>query len=389
MGCKMSQNVTAKRVGLMDLYKGMAIFGVLITHIVLLQNGADGRSEDPLPVVQFMYSGLLMFVLISGYFYKPGKSYLENVRSRVVPLFTIFVVMTVLMILVMYGYLLLLGYDLSQYDLPDVILSGLLGKGFAFVDFKSDEFLPYIEVQAPFDVCMQMYYLGLICVAYLIFFALVDRVITDWRKTVATILVLIFITSAYIEFVHLQTPLYVHMAPLFAAFLLIGALLKQYRFATFLENGLHDKRYWIGFLATIVVAVLLLLMFPGTTDITLGMIGDYGIFTAYTFSATTLACGMVQFFLAAILVRIPIWNGFFQLMGRDVLPLYLYHMLVCKILIAPFVTLDTSAQIPLPPLEAFAMVFVTIAVIFVLTYIYRRITAREPEDPPRPLPSTV
>ena len=377
------------RIGILDLYKGMAIMGVIITHLVLLQNGTDGHTGDPSAIVQFMFSGLIMFIVISGYFYKPGKSYLGNVRSRVVPLFTIFIVMTILMTVVMYLYLMVLGYDLSQYDLIDTLLASILGKGYAFVDFTSPEFIPYIDVPAPFYVSTQMYYLGVLCFAYLIFFALIDRVIGDWRKLVATIAVLFLITSAYIEFVHLQTPFYIHMVPMFAGFLMVGALLRKLNFAHFLENGLRDKRYWIGLFVAIIFTGLTLILFPADTDITLGKIGDYGIFSVFTFAATSLSCGIMQLFLAAILLRLPIWNSLFQHMGKEVLPLYLYHMLVCKMLIAPFVTLGTDYNIPLPFAEALVMAFVTIAVILVLTYFYRRIMARGSRDPPRPLPVSV
>ena len=377
------------RIGILDLYKGMAIMGVIITHLVLLQNGTDGHTSDPSAIVQFMFSGLIMFIVISGYFYKPGKSYFGNVRSRVVPLFTIFIVMTILMTVVMYLYLMVLGYDLSQYDLIDTLLRSVLGKGYAFVDFTSPEFTQYIDVPAPFFVSIQMYYLGVLCIAYLIFFALIDRVIDDWRKLVATIAVLFLISSAYIEFVHLQTPFYIHMAPMFAGFLMVGALLRKFNFAHFLENGLRDKRYWIGLFVAIIFTGLTLILFPADTDITLGKIGDYGIFTVFTFAATSLSCGIMQLFLAAILLRLPIWNSLFLHMGKEVLPLYLYHMLVCKMLIAPFVTLGTDYNIPLPFAEALVMAFVTIAVILVLTYFYRRIMARGSRDPPRPLPVSV
>ena len=242
---------------------------------------------------------------------------------------------------------------------------------------------------APFYVSTQMYYLGVLCFAYLIFFALIDRVIGDWRKLVATIAVLFLITSAYIEFVHLQTPFYIHMVPMFAGFLMVGALLRKFNFAHFLENGLRDKRYWIGLFVATIFTGLTLILFPADTDITLGKIGDYGIFSVFTFAATSLSCGITQLFLAAILLRLPIWNSLFLHMGKEVLPLYLYHMLVCKMLIAPFVTLGTDYNIPLPFAEALVMAFVTIAVILVLTYFYRRIMARGSRDPPRPLPVSV
>ena len=378
------------RIDILDLYKGMAILGVIITHLVLLQNGTDGYSNEPSAFVQFMYAGLIMFIVVSGYFYKPGRSYMENVRRRVVPLFVMFVVLTILMTVILYLYLIALGYDLSQYSLADVLLTAVLGKGYAFVDFTSPEFLPYTHMMAPFQATIQMYYLGVLCIAYLIFFAVVDRVIGDWRKMLATALILFFISSAYIEFVHLQTPMYIHYAPMFAGFLMVGAILKKFDFALFLQNGLRDRRYWIGFVIAIAIAALMLFLFPANTEITIGVIGDYGIFSVFTFAAVALSCGIVQLFASAILLRLPIWNRLFIHMGKEVLPLFLYHMLVCKMLIAPFVTLDTTQQIPLPAGEALIAAFATVAVILVLTYFYRKLRVHcSGDDPPRPLPTPI
>jgi fucose 4-O-acetylase-like acetyltransferase len=60
------------RLKVLDVYKGIAILGVIITHVVLLQNGMGGKAGDSSALVQFLFSGLIMFMVISGYFYKPG-----------------------------------------------------------------------------------------------------------------------------------------------------------------------------------------------------------------------------------------------------------------------------------------------------------------------------
>ena len=67
-----------------DVYKGLAILGVITTHLALLQNGTDGVEGDPSPAVQFMFSGLFVLTIMSGYFYKPGRSFVQNVRKRVI-----------------------------------------------------------------------------------------------------------------------------------------------------------------------------------------------------------------------------------------------------------------------------------------------------------------
>jgi fucose 4-O-acetylase-like acetyltransferase len=366
----------------------MAIMGVIITHLVLLQNGTDGVNNDPSPVVQFMFSGLIMFMVVSGYFYKPGKTYLENVKARAIPFFVIFLVASVLMTVIMYVYLLALGYDLSSYDFGYVMSYSVLGTGCG-LDLNSQAFIDACAIPAPYQVTIQMYYLGLLALGYLIFYAVVDRVISDWRKAVATIIILFFVTSAYLYFIHIQTPFYVHLAPMVAGFLLVGALMAKFKLAYRLENGLRKKEFWIAFAISIVVAAVCLVCFPANTDLTKSQLGDYGIFSIFTFAATSLSCGVVQLFLAAIFVKIPGWSHLFIAMGKDVLYLYLLHPLVAKMLVAPFVVLDTQHHIPLPFDQALILAFVTIAIIMVLAYVYKRLRNRCSEGPRGMAPASI
>jgi fucose 4-O-acetylase-like acetyltransferase len=93
----------------------------------------------------------------------------------------------------------------------------------------------------------------------------------------------------------------------------------------------------------------------------------------YTFALTCLSCGLFQMYIALLFSKIPGISHLFKLMGENVLYLFLLHMTVAKMLIAPFIHLDTTVHIPLEFLPALGLAFLTIAVILVLAYIYRRI----------------
>ena len=384
----MSDN-TGKRLTTLDMYKGLAIFGVLVTHIVLLQNGADGTSEQTNPIVQFMFAGLVVFFLISGYLYKPGKSYMQNVKHRVVPLVIIYVVFSIAATVIAYLYLLCLGYDLSSYDLVGVIEKTLVGKG-VFMEIGSPEFKASNVILAPFDVNVQTYYLSLLFLGYLIFYAIVDRVIDSWKKTVVTIIILFAITSVYLEVVRIQLPLLLQLAPLSAGFLLTGALLSRYNFVQFLDEGLRDKRFWIGLAVAIILSVVFLMLFPAPPSFKHSDLGNYGYFSGLTFALTNLSCGILQMFLISILVKVPVLSHAFIHMGKNSLYLYLYHMLVAKILVAPFVQLTAEYYIPLPFLPAFAVTLVTIVIILIAAHFYHKFKEERLSGKPlRPLATSV
>jgi fucose 4-O-acetylase-like acetyltransferase len=158
-----------------------------------------------------------------------------------------------------------------------------------------------------------------------------------------------------------------------AGFLLFGTLLAKYRFVEFLESGFRNKWFWIHLLVFVAIAAVCLVFLPANTDLYRVQIGDYGIFSVYTFALTSLSCGLVQLYIALLFSKIPGISHLFNLMGENVLYLFLLHMLVAKMLIAPFVHLDTTVNIPLDFYPALGLAFVTIAVILVMSHIYRRI----------------
>ena len=360
-----------QRLRILDVYKGMAIMGVIITHLVLLQNGTTGKGGETSALVQFMFSGLLMFMVVSGYFYKPGGTYLEKVKKRVVPLVLIYVGGITAITLVLFVYMAALGYDTS-YNPFLLIYHVIMGKTMGY-DIGSDEAIEACHILAPYDACVMMYYLIILALGYLIFFAIADRVLKDWRVTIVTVLVLLLISSFYIAYVKIQPPFFAHYAPMVAALLLVGALMAKYNIADILQNGYKTKLYWIGLVISIVCAALCLVFLPAETDIVMGTIGTYAPFNVVTLAITSLSCGMVQMYIASLFMRIPGISHLFNAMGYNVLYLYLLHMMVAKMIIAPFVTIGTDVYIPLSFMPALALAFGTIAAILVMSYIYRRI----------------
>ena len=68
------------RVRSIDVFKGVAILIIVFCHICFATKSDVG---SPNAVIQTLYLGLMVFLMISGYFYRPERSFAENMKKRV------------------------------------------------------------------------------------------------------------------------------------------------------------------------------------------------------------------------------------------------------------------------------------------------------------------
>ncbi len=91
------------RIESLDILRGAAIIGVITVHILL---GA-GRNVDSVSngfnFAELGYAGLPMFIILSGYLHRPGRSYRWNMEHRVIPLLITLFVSVILLTTIMYG----------------------------------------------------------------------------------------------------------------------------------------------------------------------------------------------------------------------------------------------------------------------------------------------
>ena len=76
----MGEGDRAIRSRSMDIFKGVAISIIVILHIGIVAKGDVG---NPAPPVQALYLGLVGFFIMSGYFFRPGRGFRENMLRRV------------------------------------------------------------------------------------------------------------------------------------------------------------------------------------------------------------------------------------------------------------------------------------------------------------------
>ena len=313
-----------------------------------------------------------MFMVISGYLYKAGRSYKWNVMHRVVPLIIVLVASTVILTSLMYGYMYILGYDLSSYDLLSDIWTVIIGKG-CFENMGAEGFTSGY-ILAPYDISAGYYYLQILAVGCLIFYAIVDHVVGDWRQCTIAIVSLMCVTGLYMEAINIQLPFSAQLGPVVAAFLLFGALLRRYNVAEYIENGYHEKKYWIIFFALFAVAMTCIVLFPSGMKIYNTTFGSHGAWSVLTFLALSISCGIVLWYIIALVIRIPIVSDIFTFAGVNSLILYTWHTFIAKLYAAPFYTMGTEYWITMDSMATrFSLLIATLITIFAVIMILGRI----------------
>lgn len=359
----MSENSQSKRVRTADMVKGAAIIGVVVLHFAILQAHGSVPSEG-ITITSFKafpYSLMCTFIIISGYFYVPGRSFVDNLKKRILRFIIWLVAAVVILNTVMFLILLLQGYNLELSSLWNVISQTLVGKG-AFTNIKESAVYG-AAVLAPFEVTHPLYYLEMLVVGYVIFYAIADRVIDDDRKLLISAFILITISAVYVVFVGTLLPFYAHLGPMSAGFLLIGVFLKKKEFYRWIENSPMNKKYWGLFIISLVISLSLCLVTPRDVSILYCNFGDYGVLSFYTFSILSIFGGIAITYILSWLGRLKVFYGTIGKVGECCLLVFVLHMFVGKCLAAPFVTYDTTCWFPITTLQGIILAVVTIAII--------------------------
>ena len=366
-----SVDASKGRIKSLDILRGGAIIGVIMVHIVFgAGREVDGGIGGGFNIAELAFAGLAMFMVITGYLHKKGNGFINNVKHRVVPIVITLIASTVILTSLMYGYMWILGYDLGQYDLFDDVMEIIVGKG-CFQEIGSPGYNTG-HVLAPYDISAGFYYLQILAVGLLIFYAIADSVLDDWRHCIIAILALVCLTALYLSTINLQLPFSAQLGPIVAAFLLIGALLRKYDVAVFIENGYREAKYWIILVSMAVVGALFIYFFPSGMTIYNTRFGFNGPLSVFTYVILSMSCGTVLWYIAALVAKVPLVSYVFTVAGMNSMILYTQHVFVAKLLTAPFFTLGTEFWIPIDSMAIrFAVLFITLGIIFTEIHMLR------------------
>ncbi len=351
------------RLRTIDMLKGIAIFGLVMIHFVFVTSGT-GEDSDPSPLFEFVYCYLFMFFIVSGYFYRPERGFCSNVKKRISQILVVYVACTVILTAIMFFYLSMTGYDLNIADLPDVIWKCLIGKT-AFNQYGTA-----VSMYSVFEVGQGYYYLEIMMVAFIIFYAVADWALKDVKRTALTIFLLATVTCFLVEVVAVKLPFYAESGPLAAALMLIGAVLGKHKVVEFVETGWRTKRYWLIFAAMLVIGIIFAVYFPTGLRFNLSRYGAYGGWSAYTFLILACSCGYVLLVFSFLLSRIPGLSTIFTFLGEHTLAILVMHTFYGKLLVSPFCTFDLVDYVPVLPIaQGFAVAITAIILSIVTGYI--------------------
>ncbi len=348
------------RLKTIDMLKGIAIFGLVMIHFVFVTSGT-GEDSKPSPLFEFVYCYLFMFFVISGYFYRPERGFCNNVKKRISQILVVYVACTVLLTAVMFVYLSMTGYDLNIADLPEVIWKCLIGKT-AFNQYGTA-----VSMYGVFEIGQGYYYLEIMMVGFIIFYAVADWALKDVKRTAFTIFILATVTCLLVEVVAVKLPFYAESGPLAAALMLIGAVLGKYKVVEFVENGWRTKRYWIIFAAMLAVGIVFAVFFPTGLRFNLSRYGAYGGWSAYTFLILACSCGYVLVVMSFLLSRISGLSTVFTFLGEHTLTILVMHTFYGKLLVSPFYTFNLVNYTPVLPMAQGFAVALTAIVLSIIT----------------------
>lgn len=317
-----------------DIYKGAAIFAIAVMHLAI--PARTGLGEMP-AYLQFLYMGLMGFFILSGYFFRPGRGFRENMRLRIVRLFVALLFCAVVLTFVCYLWCLVWG---QPTDFDDLVYAIVFAMGL------KDTGNPLGEI-TPWPVCgypMGFYFLWTMLGAFVLFYALADRVDRDRRLGILFIVALVAVTVAYKEIWPYSLPFSIHLMPMAAAFMFTGQLLAGERFVERLETaGLRSKGFWAVLLVSAVAGMVLVWFFLPSIKFDWMDLGEYGGYSAIPYLFEGLLAFSTILSLSCILSRIPVLSTAFTELGKHSLGILLLHCFIAKIIMAPFYTYTSEA----------------------------------------------
>lgn len=150
-----------------------------------------------------------MFFMISGYFYRPDRGFVQNMRKRMPALLISYAIAALLLPTMLYAYMAVLGgHSLSPDSLFECYLSfmsiGSYGAPF-------DDWAGTIPVMA---VHCGWYFLTIIALCCPVLYAVGPRIYGDVGRTAAAVFAGVAVTAVLMEVLDSRLPCRLEMVPL-------------------------------------------------------------------------------------------------------------------------------------------------------------------------------
>ena len=321
----------APRSRSMDIFKGVAISIIVILHIGIV---AKSNVGDPHPLVQALYLGLVGFFIMSGYFFKPGRGFLENMRRRVKILLVALLIAAFCLSLLSFLWCSLWGQPTDFDDLLHCISRAFTLER-SFVDF---------DAKVPWAICgftMGFYFLWVLLLSCIIFYAVADRIRDDWKLGLVVVGILLAITIAYRELFSFSLPFNVNLVPMATIFMIVGMYLAKLELADRMESAsLRNSRFWALFVVSTAVLIIMVFILPPSIDFDYMDFGQYGGYSAIPYVIEGTLAFIMLLYVFFFLSKVPVISTIFVEIGKHTMGILILHVFIAKVIMAPFFTFD-------------------------------------------------
>ena len=319
------------RIEYVDALKGAIIIAIVFVHLTMLSGMERGGSAQEMPLVmQALYLGLMSYFIISGYFFRPGRGFSENMRRRGTQLVAALLICTLVLPAVLYLWATIFGKCPGTDDYVRAMMQCFASQA-VFEDIS-------VPLDSPLSSpTVGYYYLWAMVGAFVVFYAVADRIRGDLRLEAAAIVILLAVQCLYIEFIHLRLPLYFHVSPIAAAFMVLGMTLKEkdvlHRIGEF---RVREAGFWGLFLGCLAGAAVLVYLLHPDVMFDLCYFGAYGGLSVFSYFAEASLMFVVLSYVMLFITKVPLLHIPFTEMGRHTLGTMLLHSFIPKMMLIPF-----------------------------------------------------
>lgn len=341
----MSENGTDDKVRIksLDVYKGIAILGVLAVHVFVYTTMQDkGGDQSGMPLIlQGLYLGLLGFFAISGYFYRPNRGIKNNLKKRFGILGLAYFSCAIILPVILCLEMALAGPNTPSFS--DYV------EAMKWVYCSPMMFKPYEDPNS-YAMCagaIGYYYIQIMLVTFFVFYIVADRLLCSWKRMTVACAVLTALQVLIPEVYPNNLPFHSQQLPIGLLFMLLGAYAGQFRLVEQVESGgYRNKWVLLGVACCVAICAVLTYFFPPGTGFNNCQFGEYGGWSAIPFVFNAASMIMVEVFICMFIAKIPLLSKFIMFLGRHTLSLMLLQGFVVKFLLIPFYEIPTDAWFP-------------------------------------------